>query len=416
MQASDPGDFDSTRWTLIERVRGESDSDRRAALEELLRRYVPALRAHLVYRRRMQDQDAADLVQDFVANKILERDLVARADRNRGKFRGFLLTALDRFFVDWCRYNKAQKRAAPDTVSIDANTHDPAEGESPDVFDVAWGRTVLGQALQRMRDVCGEDVETQIWDTFRFRVLDPILTGSQPMEYQALVERCGFESPRQASNALITARRRFNRCLREVVAEYTNNDAEIDEEIQELQAIMSDEEAWSSELLPEQLQDTVGSGDVSDVEATQLAGLMSLNPVAESDWEPEELGQLLQHLLATPVAEVVTWSENLESYSNWSHRPLRQLFLDPNPPLALLEKTKRVGQVWAREGNTTMQPDVGAAIYFISIALALTRHGERITTSSNATLTAGFQRLIQSGWMDAQISVLLRDGIAKTLS
>ena len=186
MQASGPGNFDSTRWTLIERIRGDSDVERRAAMEELLRRYVPALRAHLVYRRRMQEQDAADLVQDFVANKILERDLVARADRNRGKFRGFLLTALDRFFVDWCRYNSAQKRAAPDTVSIDTNTSDPTEEESPDIFDVAWGRTVLGEALKRMQQLCTEDVESQIWETFRFRVLDPIVGGTQPMEYQEL--------------------------------------------------------------------------------------------------------------------------------------------------------------------------------------------------------------------------------------
>ena len=50
------------------------------ALDELLRRYLPPMEAHLVLRRNMQPQDAADLVQDFVANKILERDLVARAD------------------------------------------------------------------------------------------------------------------------------------------------------------------------------------------------------------------------------------------------------------------------------------------------------------------------------------------------
>ena len=69
---------------------------RREALGVLLRRYVPALRAHLVVQKRVPRDAAADLIQGFVCDKVVEQGLLAGADRCKGKFRSFLRTALDR--------------------------------------------------------------------------------------------------------------------------------------------------------------------------------------------------------------------------------------------------------------------------------------------------------------------------------
>ena len=67
---------------------------------QLLSRYLPALRSHLIHSKRLQGADADDVLQDFVAGKILERDLIAKANQELGKFRTFLLTALDRFLLN----------------------------------------------------------------------------------------------------------------------------------------------------------------------------------------------------------------------------------------------------------------------------------------------------------------------------
>jgi hypothetical protein len=53
------------------------------------------------------------------------------------------------------------------------------------------------------------------------------------------VEKFGFRSPTEASNALVTAKRMFVRALRAVVAEYARDENGIDREIEELRAILS---------------------------------------------------------------------------------------------------------------------------------------------------------------------------------
>jgi hypothetical protein len=59
--------FPVTRWSLIARAGANADSTTRQALDELLRRYLPALKTHLVLSRRLDADRADDLLQSFVA-------------------------------------------------------------------------------------------------------------------------------------------------------------------------------------------------------------------------------------------------------------------------------------------------------------------------------------------------------------
>ncbi len=56
---------------------------------------------------------------------------------------------------------------------------------------------------------------------------------------EEIARRHGFESARQASNAIITAKRQFGKILRDVVARYAENDADVDAELRELMAVFS---------------------------------------------------------------------------------------------------------------------------------------------------------------------------------
>ena len=103
--------FPTTRWSLVDRAGREGSEAERQALGQLLTRYLPALRSHLIHSKRLQPADADDVLQDFVAGKVLERDLIAKANVQLGKFRTFLLTALDRFLLNRIRNGKAKKRA-----------------------------------------------------------------------------------------------------------------------------------------------------------------------------------------------------------------------------------------------------------------------------------------------------------------
>lgn len=232
--------FPTTSWSLVA-LAGQSEEARREALGQLLTRYVPALRAHLIQGKGLAPDRADDLVQDFVTAKILERDLIARADQQRGKFRTFLLTALDRFLLNRIRDQGAKKRSASAAAEpMGERDGRLAGGCGPaEAFDVAWARSVLSEALRRMQTHCRASGRGHVWAVFDCRVLGPILQGTEPPDYRELVRRFGFQSPSQASNVLATAKRTFARTLRSVVGEYTGSEEEIEEELGQLRQILA---------------------------------------------------------------------------------------------------------------------------------------------------------------------------------
>jgi hypothetical protein len=235
-------EFPSTRWSLVARA-GQPDAEaKREALGQLLVGYLPALQAHLVHRKRLPAERADDLVQEFITSKILEKDLIARADQQLGKFRTLLLTALDRFVKNQLRDEHAKKRAPSQgaMVAFDERYEGLPAGQRPsEAFDVAWARGVISEALRQMQAECETSGRQDLWGVFQCRVVGPILEATPPVDYKELIERFGFQSPTQASNALTTAKRMYARALRSAVGQYARDEQEIESEIKELKEILA---------------------------------------------------------------------------------------------------------------------------------------------------------------------------------
>jgi len=234
--------FPLTPWTLINRAADDGNlDDQRAVLNDLLKRYLPALRAHLIYGKRLQPDAADDLLQNFVADKVVEQGLVSSANRDKGKFRTFLLSALSRYHVSQIRKAKAQKRSPNEGEMVAFEEyHEPADGDRPDrSFEVEWAKQVVTEATRRTQQACEADGREQVWQLLKARILDPALEGVEPMSYEQMVERFGLESPLQVSNLLVTGRRMYQRHLRAVVGEYARDESEIDEEMRDLRSVLA---------------------------------------------------------------------------------------------------------------------------------------------------------------------------------
>jgi RNA polymerase sigma-70 factor (ECF subfamily) len=223
---------------IAEAGRG-NDAGGRDALGVLLRRYQPALEAHLV-QKRIDPQRVADLVQGFISDKIVEQNLLSRADREKGKFRTFLLTALQNYVVDQVRQENSRKRSPTGGAPLSLEVAAEAAGEplATDVFDVAWAREVLAEAVRRMKAECDASRRQDVWGVFEERILRPSIEGVEPIAYELLVSRFKFKSPVQAANVLITGKRMFVRVLRQVVGEYARDGQEIEQEIADLRQIL----------------------------------------------------------------------------------------------------------------------------------------------------------------------------------
>ena len=98
--------FATTQWTRVLAARGES-SEARAALSELCDTYYSPVRTFV----RCTVQDASrtdDLTQEFFA-RMLKRDSLAKLERERGKFRSYLLGAVKHFLKDDQKHRNSQR-------------------------------------------------------------------------------------------------------------------------------------------------------------------------------------------------------------------------------------------------------------------------------------------------------------------
>src|SRR4030095_3778631 len=109
-EAGDRRAFATTRWSLIlSAAKSESgEQAARNALEELCRTYWRPVFS-FICRRGYSMQDAQDLTQDFFM-KILERNWLEHADRNRGRFRTLLLTSVQNFLINATERGRTLKR------------------------------------------------------------------------------------------------------------------------------------------------------------------------------------------------------------------------------------------------------------------------------------------------------------------
>jgi DNA-directed RNA polymerase specialized sigma24 family protein len=231
--------FPSTDWSAIARTSLGSEGERREALSALVARYMPVLRAYLRFKWRLSSAAADDILQNFLLDKVLEQDLLGRADRSRGRFRTLLMTALDRYVISEHRRKTSDKELALEGVSLEAADEAVLPGpRAADTFDIAWARQVLGIALERMRAECDATSRPEVWGLFESRVLGPTLDGIEPPPLRELVSRHRLASAEQASNLLITAKRMFARHLRLVIAEYVPPE-DVEEEIRVLMQILS---------------------------------------------------------------------------------------------------------------------------------------------------------------------------------
>ncbi len=226
--------FPITPWSSVRVVATSTGVSRQQALEILLRRYYPAMHSYLVRVRRIGSSEADDLLQSFIADKILAGDLIRHADERRGKFRTFLLTSLNHYSISRFRSSRSSEAHSHPTQPLSTEIGPPM------VVEIAWAREMLASVLVAMERECQEIGRPDVWIIFRGRILAPIFAGVAPVAYPDLAKQAGVASSLQAANLLVTAKRMFVRLLREAISEYAQDDQEIDDEIQDLQeALMS---------------------------------------------------------------------------------------------------------------------------------------------------------------------------------
>jgi RNA polymerase sigma-70 factor (ECF subfamily) len=232
MRARSTSTFRTTSWTMVSAASGDSSSDARDALARLCQIYWHPVYAFI--RRRGYDRDQAeDLTQGFFA-RLLEKHYLLDADRERGKFRSFLLTAVKHFLAnEWDRSQTLKRGGGQTAVSIDLieaeRWYEPAtvEASTPErLFERRWALSLLEQVMAKLRAEFHDAGRAEQFDTLA-GFLNREADGER---YQAIAARLGV-TPGALRMSVHRLRRRYRELLRTEIAGTVTEADEIDDEI-----------------------------------------------------------------------------------------------------------------------------------------------------------------------------------------
>lgn len=241
--------FSVTQWSVILSA-GETQADAetaRGALAHLCQTYWPPLYSY-ARGRGYSMHDAQDLTQGFFLYFIAHQ-VYKRAERQKGKFRCFLLASFKNFLSDARDRDKALKRGGGrDFIPLDEGRANTAEslfqthcGRDSDVstedrlFERSWAETLATTTLERLGASYRSEAKERL-----FEELKGFLTvGAAPLPtYTALASRLGITESTLRSH-VTRLRAQYREVLRAEVRRTVEKDADVDGELRELLRVLT---------------------------------------------------------------------------------------------------------------------------------------------------------------------------------
>lgn len=236
--AAVPSDFTATHWSIVRAAQQTNSEAAQAALEALCRRYWHPLYCYA--RRKGHDQHGAeDLVQGFIGSLLdHDRHRLKQALQPKGKFRTFLLSALQHFMTDEWRRQEAQSRGGGVThISLDEMADaegryaaEPAIGPTPDEeYDKQYACRVFAEALRALREEYEAKGKADL-----FLALEPLLTGAVPAGFYEEAASRLHVTPGALKTELNRFKHRLGLLVRREVAQTVAERKDLEEELRYL--------------------------------------------------------------------------------------------------------------------------------------------------------------------------------------
>jgi len=236
--------FQTTHWSEIFDANTADDIRRNTIIDTLLHRYWKPIYCY-IRRKGYDNEQAKDLTQGFFHEVVLNSNLIRQADQAKGRFRTFLLTALDHYLIDEHRREKARKHAprggfvALEGIDLSSLTTAHSSMTPDQVFNYVWAAEMIDQVISQVRKECFDTGKKKHWNVFHVKILAPIIDNQAGPSLKELCDRYGIENEAKASNMIITIKRCFRRILEDHLRRFVRTDSEIEDEFNELLGIIS---------------------------------------------------------------------------------------------------------------------------------------------------------------------------------
>lgn len=227
------GHFATTQWSLVLAAADRGSAGAEEALARLCSRYWHPVFA-FVRRQGHTADEARDLTQGFFA-RLIEKGVLRDADRQRGRFRSFVLTACRFFLANQRDRAVAQKRGGgrvPISIDLAESRYQQAlaHGETPErLYDRQWCLTLLDGVLEAVRAAYAADGREEVFDR-----LEPFLTEAPEAGTHAEAARDLGTSAGAVKVAVHRLRRRYREELCRRVADTVDSDQDVEDELRYL--------------------------------------------------------------------------------------------------------------------------------------------------------------------------------------
>ena len=203
----------ANQWTVVLQARRQDTARAMEALSRLCQTYWYPLYAY-VRLRGHSPEEAKDLTHEFFS-RLLQNKTLAYMKRDCGKFRSFLMTAMNHFLVDEARKGRLAKPEAPDDSPL-----------TEKVFEQNWALAVANVVYDRLKR---EYEELGKGDAFA--ALKHCLAGrGAAVPYAELAARLSV-AENAVKSMVQSLRERYGAILREEMANIVATPAELEEEM-----------------------------------------------------------------------------------------------------------------------------------------------------------------------------------------
>jgi len=231
--------FPSTRWSVILSAKTNDLTRRKLIIGNLAQAYWKPVYC-FIRKRGYSNDDAKELTQQFFCDVVLDGKILERADSCIGSFRGLLIVTLKRFLINADAWKNRQKRCPEAGVVhldpaklVDLNIHSPA-ATPEEAFYHQWITDLLDDVLAEAQQEYCSSSRSAYWLIFHQRVLLPIMEGKEPIPLEKMCVTLGIKDESQASNMIVTVKRRFRSILRRRLRDLVSSDADAEYELQEI--------------------------------------------------------------------------------------------------------------------------------------------------------------------------------------
>ncbi len=229
-----PRQFNTTSWSMVIKASDKDSPQSRQALEILCKQYWYPLYAFL-RRKGLESHDAEELTQAFFTH-LLERDRLATADPNRGRFRTFLLASLNHFMIqDWRKKTALKRGGNVSTLQIDFEDADqrysrePVELLTPEkLFDRKWAIRILQQVIDELESYYRQRDRAEL-----FAALKPRLTSENAASLAEVAAQLGLNEI-TVKVAAHRMREKYRLMLEQVISQTVDRPEEVEQEINDL--------------------------------------------------------------------------------------------------------------------------------------------------------------------------------------